>query len=225
MAVSSLSSGKSRSAFSLVELLVVCGAIAIFSATLFPFVQKTFKRTERMKCASNWRAFGRALYQFTADNNGTLPKSKHLENSDPNQSDQDVQKHLLPYLFPDTKEKSPLKATAKILCPAKDWGYGFNSYTSEKHLVVFSRPADTIYGIDLCAGGRWLDANVLSTKASNLKQAVPKPHSGQVNVLWLDGHVTAEIVSKLRNIQVTRDSGDSKTADETTFIGAKKYDR
>ncbi len=62
-----------RSGFTLVELLVVIGIIAVLIAMLLPALAKVRKQVEMTACASNLRQVGIACYAYAGDNKGLLP--------------------------------------------------------------------------------------------------------------------------------------------------------
>ncbi len=60
-------------AFTLVELLVVIGVIAVVAGLLLPALSKARARAMETKCAANLRAWGQAFYLYADDYNGYLP--------------------------------------------------------------------------------------------------------------------------------------------------------
>ncbi|MCX6345537.1 MAG: prepilin-type N-terminal cleavage/methylation domain-containing protein [Armatimonadetes bacterium] len=62
-----------KSGFSLIELLVVIGIIAILAAILFPMLLKAQERSKMMSCLSNLKQLGNAVIAYRSDNNGYMP--------------------------------------------------------------------------------------------------------------------------------------------------------
>ena len=62
-----------RRAFTLVELLVVVGIIAILIAILLPALTAAREKALRIKCAASIRTIGQAVMLYTTQNKGKLP--------------------------------------------------------------------------------------------------------------------------------------------------------
>jgi prepilin-type N-terminal cleavage/methylation domain-containing protein len=64
---------RSDLAFTLVELLVVIGIIAILLSLLLPALQNARQSAQQVQCASQLRQLGAALIMYTNANQGSLP--------------------------------------------------------------------------------------------------------------------------------------------------------
>jgi prepilin-type processing-associated H-X9-DG protein len=62
-----------KNAFTLVELLVVIGTIAILIAMLLPALNKAREAARTIACASNLRQIGQAMRMYGNDNKGWMP--------------------------------------------------------------------------------------------------------------------------------------------------------
>ncbi|CAN5367166.1 hypothetical protein BH09PLA1_BH09PLA1_31380 [soil metagenome] len=62
-----------RHAFTLVELLVVIGIIAVLIGILLPALNRARAAASALKCASNLRSVGQGLAIYVAENKGTYP--------------------------------------------------------------------------------------------------------------------------------------------------------
>lgn len=64
----------SRRGFSLVELLVVIGLIAILVGLLLPVVQRVRERSKMIVCSSNMSQIGKALQAYAVEHRGYVPR-------------------------------------------------------------------------------------------------------------------------------------------------------
>jgi prepilin-type processing-associated H-X9-DG protein/prepilin-type N-terminal cleavage/methylation domain-containing protein len=64
-----------QAAFTLVELLVVIGIIALLIAILMPSLSRARQQSQRIACMSNMRQLGMATMQYTTENKGWFPRA------------------------------------------------------------------------------------------------------------------------------------------------------
>jgi len=64
---------RNRSAFTLIELIVVIAIIAILAAILFPVFAQAREKARQTSCLSNERQLGLAVIQYVQDYDQTYP--------------------------------------------------------------------------------------------------------------------------------------------------------
>jgi prepilin-type N-terminal cleavage/methylation domain-containing protein/prepilin-type processing-associated H-X9-DG protein len=112
--------------FSLVELLVVIGILAILIGILLPTVTLVRESANTVKCAAQLRNIGQAIFNYTASNGGLLPAwaGNHSYPNDVLPDDR-----LGPGWIAELERYSGVKADSPLYqCPA---------FRSEQHVVTY----------------------------------------------------------------------------------------
>ena len=72
-----------KSGFTLTELLVVVGIVAMIAAVLFPVFSSVRRQARMTECASNLHQIGLALHQYANDSDGNYPPDDPLLSHNP----------------------------------------------------------------------------------------------------------------------------------------------
>jgi prepilin-type N-terminal cleavage/methylation domain-containing protein/prepilin-type processing-associated H-X9-DG protein len=135
--------GNIRSAFSLIEILVVMGIVAALAAFAAAGLTRAAEQSRSVKCLNNLRQIGVSSLAFAAENGGVLAQSSHQGPS------RTWTKVLKDYGLTAKQFVSPFDKTGRAL------SYGINDFLTERPAgapdVDFSRqqnqpsPSETFY--------------------------------------------------------------------------------
>jgi prepilin-type N-terminal cleavage/methylation domain-containing protein/prepilin-type processing-associated H-X9-DG protein len=172
--------------FTLVEMLVVVGIIAVLMAILLPVLFQARQKARQTQCASNLKQTGAALIMYADDYDGYAARGQYY----PWDSSHLWTDSIQPYL----------RNTDVLKCPSQGsdrYGYGYNiaywgagdwkdgmhgiNDTYPVHQSQVPQPAETIWVVDF--GRYWGCGLEFGTEDP------ARRHHGGFNVLWVDGHV------------------------------------
>jgi len=193
-----------RSGFTLVELLVVIGILAVLAGLLFPALAAARRKGHQAACQSNLRQIGIAISMYTQDNDGMLP-SCNTGYVTP------VTWTWRAMVYPYARNAQMFMCPAERMSPAFDGtipdvesqsGYAINAVHWQMgpptppgdywlNEAMIGRPAETI---DVTDGyGRYELANGNETGPNShgfvRDDPAAKRHLGGANYLFCDGHV------------------------------------
>lgn len=176
-----MSSKHRRCAFTLVELLVVIAIVGLLAALLFPEFSRFQDRARSVACMNNLRQIGVGILSYVADNDNTYPVIE--PNPESPVYSEDVKATPL-------SEFDEYGISGQVLrCPADAAGKNYfvtrgTSYQWRVTLDEENAAAPKIYG------GRRGGVRVVKPSRVTICTDFEAIHSGQMNRLYADGHVS-----------------------------------
>jgi type II secretory pathway pseudopilin PulG len=193
-----------RQAFSIIELIVVIGIMAVLIALFFPALRQARIRARHIVCQSNMRQIGQAMMIYANENRGWLFPPDHGLDVPLNE------RWFLLVLKPppprDIASMDPHDWTPPVmLCPADDpnpeeyHSYILNHHLVEHHVMYSSKPPANLTPSDVVVMGEKLTAStnyyveILSNGTTYYAQVDEARHGRTLksNYLFLDMHVGA----------------------------------
>ncbi len=155
---------QNRRGLTLIEMLVVTAIILILALLVYPTTMRAIKKVEGIQCINNLKQLSYALTMYLQDY-GMYPQSVRYAPSDEEGSIVDCLKNY-------TGNQHRI-----FVCPSSEEPFKLNCLSYVYH-----------EGIGRNATNDWL------LICARLPES-PNPHLGnRANILWVDGHVEAEIV-------------------------------
>ena len=230
-----------RSAFTLIELLVVIAIIAILAAILFPVFSRARESARKSSCQSNLKQMGLGFAQYLQDYDERTPYAACVDSNfngsttcmsgaytgDP------LTSGYAPFHWP-VRIEAYLKNTQIFTCPSDIpnattpgilgyWANGYYFYNSggqTRHIGEIQLPSQMSLLYDDLTGNRrnqilyrpslngstgvWTDQGSFTA----LRQGV---HNDTHNVLYVDGHVKAIKIDRLRAMVQCQPNGTNCT--------------
>lgn len=212
-----------RGAFSLVELIVVIGIIALLAGIVVPTVEVLREKGKETACANNMRQWGSAMGMYLDEKRGVFPTDGVSGDDDPSAWYNVLPQYIgvEPFYALKAKGKAPCSGMGKsiYICP---------SQRIDSELVAqYTSGTQTAYDFSY-AMNYWINApkeiDSLSTRMrltqvkysdqfvvfSETKESSSKTvdassadfrHRGRVNVVFADGHVAPVLKRYVNDVQ------------------------
>lgn len=158
--------GRLRHGFTLVEMLVVLGIVALMAALLFPAFAHVREKGHQTSCASNMRQLGLALSAYAIDYDEQYPTSTLTDTSTTNIA---WAGQIYPHLTTADVFRCPTDATTAS--PLSVVSYGLNAnLAAASSLAALSAPARTVLLFEV-SGDRALISDYAEGQTTGAGQA------------------------------------------------------
>ncbi len=150
--------------FTLLEMLVTMAIILVLAFLLHPAAMKAIKAVEGIQCTNNLRQLGQGLAMYLQDYGIYPPSARYAPPGEEGSLVDALTNHM------DNQHRV-------FICPSTDDSFKFNELSYVYHEGIKKNTADD-----------WL------LVCARLPES-PNPHlGGRANILWIDGHIEAEVV-------------------------------
>ena len=174
----------SRSGFTLIELIAVIAIISVLAMLATPGLQRAMDKSRSVACGANLRSIGASVQLYLGDNDNYFPTIE------PNPSHPDYP-DLQPCGMLDVL--GPYGVEAKTLqCPVDMHGNNYFAQEGSSYMWCPMADAESVNAVVIY--GRTRTHILKSISLLRLCTDFPgpsnvRPHSGNVNTLYADGHV------------------------------------
>lgn len=198
---------KTKSAFTLVELLVAIAIVAILAAIIFPVLSSAKARANRATCANSLRQINNGVLMYAHDNADTLPELPN-PNPYPNSGTFFVKELIKGYLG---LSGPPKQGDKLFICPSEaptptdglpstalilDYSdYRFDSWLTGQRITVIKHPTLTALVTETSAGPgySWHQPQSQYVLVNNPANVEPDLHAAYNNAMNEVGHVDGHI--------------------------------